>query len=127
MSAFLGAGEGAARDVVVGGHAQVDGGCAACDEPVDLGEFGVGGGEADLESFGFSGPALVLGEAKQQGWLGEVTAIETTLAAADQKLQAMRGAATHATTVSLGMPEIRRSVGRSTRSEARRADSPPLT
>jgi hypothetical protein len=28
---------------------------------VDLGEFGVGGGEADLEPFGFSGPAFAFG------------------------------------------------------------------
>lgn len=32
-----------------------------------------------------------LAEAKKQGWLGEVAAIETALAAADQKLQAMQG------------------------------------
>jgi hypothetical protein len=51
-----------------------------------------------------------LAEAKQQGWLGEVAAIETTMAAADQKLEAMR-AARHAT-VLLGMPEIRGSAGR---------------
>jgi hypothetical protein len=31
-----------------------------------------------------------LQKAKDQGWLGEVSAIETTLAAAGQKLQAMR-------------------------------------
>ncbi|WP_285558839.1 hypothetical protein [Actinoplanes regularis] len=30
-----------------------------------------------------------LREAKEQGWLGEVAAIETTIAAAQQKLQAM--------------------------------------
>ncbi|GAA3627768.1 hypothetical protein GCM10022419_136170 [Nonomuraea rosea] len=54
-----------------------------------------------------------LAEAKQQGWLGEVSAIETALAAAEQKLQAMREAATRTTTVSLGMPDTRRSVGRS--------------
>ncbi|MBF8193123.1 hypothetical protein ITP53_47140 [Nonomuraea sp. K274] len=53
-----------------------------------------------------------LAEAKEQGWLGEVGAIETTLAAADQKLQAMREAAARTTIVSLGMPDIRRSVGR---------------
>ncbi|MGN9789320.1 tyrosine-type recombinase/integrase [Nonomuraea sp. ZG12] len=57
-----------------------------------------------------------LAEAKEQGWLGEVAAIETTLAAADQKLQTMREAAARTTTVSLGMPDIRRSVGRSTAS-----------
>ncbi|UJW28683.1 hypothetical protein L3Q67_25805 [Saccharothrix sp. AJ9571] len=31
-----------------------------------------------------------LEEAKEQGWLGEVAAIETTMAAAVQKLEAMR-------------------------------------
>jgi hypothetical protein len=31
-----------------------------------------------------------LDEAKEQGWLGEVAAIETTMAAAAQKLEAMR-------------------------------------
>jgi hypothetical protein len=35
-----------------------------------------------------------LREAKEQGWLGEVAAIETTLAAAAQKLEAMRGLTT---------------------------------
>ncbi|MFC7723177.1 site-specific integrase [Nonomuraea recticatena] len=54
-----------------------------------------------------------LAEAKDQGWLGEVSAIETTLAAAEQKLQAMREAATRSTMVGLGMPDTRRSVGRS--------------
>ena len=51
-----------------------------------------------------------LQEAKEQGWLGEVAAIETTLAAATQKLEAM-----HAldNAVHLGMPDIRVSTGRS--------------
>jgi hypothetical protein len=51
-----------------------------------------------------------LQEAKEQGWLGEVAAIETTLAAATQKLKAM-----HAldNAVHLGMPDIRVSTGRS--------------
>jgi hypothetical protein len=31
-----------------------------------------------------------LDEAKEQGWLGEIAAIETTMAAAAQKLDAMR-------------------------------------
>ena len=47
-----------------------------------------------------------LQEAKEQGWLGEVAAIETTLAAAAQKLQAMRGLTARRTTVHLGMPGI---------------------
>jgi hypothetical protein len=46
---------------VVGRDAEVDGGGAAGDERVDLGELGVSGGEADLESFGFAGPAFAFG------------------------------------------------------------------
>jgi hypothetical protein len=52
-----------------------------------------------------------LAEAKQQGWLGEVAAIETTMAVAAQKLEAMRAA--RDATVHLGMPDIRSSAGRS--------------
>jgi hypothetical protein len=51
-----------------------------------------------------------LAEAKEQGWLGEAAAIETTMAAAAQKLEAMRAARN--ATVLLGMPEIRSSAGR---------------
>ncbi|MEV4383663.1 hypothetical protein [Streptosporangium sp. NPDC049644] len=54
-----------------------------------------------------------LAEAKQQGRLGEVAAIETTFAAADQKLQVMREAAARTSIVGLGMPSIRRTIGRS--------------
>jgi hypothetical protein len=54
-----------------------------------------------------------LDEAKEQGWLGEVAAIETTLAAAEQKLVAMQSAATQQTTTSLGMPGVRLTAGRS--------------
>ncbi|MEV5129024.1 MULTISPECIES: site-specific integrase [unclassified Streptomyces] len=54
-----------------------------------------------------------LQEAKDQGWLGEVAAIETTLAAAAQKLEAMRDRAAQPSTVHLGMPDIRRDAGRS--------------
>ncbi len=55
-----------------------------------------------------------LQEAKDQGWLGEVAAIETTLAAAAQKLETMRGTtARAATAMRLGMPDIRRSTRRS--------------
>jgi len=57
-----------------------------------------------------------LAEAKQQGWLGEVAAIETTMAAAAQKLEAMRAART--TTVNLGMPQFNRVAGRLTRTAA---------
>jgi hypothetical protein len=51
-------------------------------------------------------------EAKDQGWLGEVAAIETTLAAAEQKLVAMRSAAAQHTTTTLGMPGFGPAVGR---------------
>lgn len=54
-----------------------------------------------------------LQEAREQGWLGEVAAIETTMAAATQKLEAMRERATQPSTVHLGMPDIRRDTGRS--------------
>jgi integrase len=66
-----------------------------------------------------------LQEAREQGWLGEVAAIETTLAAAGQKLQAMREAATRASTVSLGMPSIRQSIGRSTEAASQHEGSSP--
>jgi hypothetical protein len=55
--------------------------------------------------------AVRLQEAKDQGWLGEVAAIETTMAAAAQKLDAMRTA--RDTPVHLGMPDLRVSTGRS--------------
>ena len=54
-----------------------------------------------------------LQEAKDQGWLGEVTAIETTLAAAAHKLRAMRDLTARNTTVHLGTPEVRSAAGRS--------------
>lgn len=53
-----------------------------------------------------------LQEARDQGWLGEVAAIETTMAAAAQKLEAMRERAAQPSTVHLGMPDIRSSFGR---------------
>jgi hypothetical protein len=53
-----------------------------------------------------------LQEAKDQGWFGEVAAIETTLAAAAQKLEAMRGLTTRRTSIHLGMPDVRPSAGR---------------
>ncbi len=56
-----------------------------------------------------------LREAREQGWLGEVAAIETTLAAAAQKLEAMRKLATRSTTIILGMPEVRGATGRASR------------
>ena len=53
-----------------------------------------------------------LQEAKDQGWLGEVAAIETTLAAAEQKLVAMRDLITRNAAVHLGMPDMRSAAGR---------------
>jgi len=53
-----------------------------------------------------------LEEAKEQGWLGEVAAIETTRAAAEQKLGAMRSAAAQHTTTTLGMPGFSPAAGR---------------
>lgn len=53
-----------------------------------------------------------LQEAKEQGWLGEVAAIEASLAAAKQKLAAMRDLAARHTTVRLGMPDFRGVVAR---------------
>jgi hypothetical protein len=53
-----------------------------------------------------------LQEAKEQGWLGEVAAIETTLAAAAQKLAAMRGLTARPAVTHLGMPDIRPAAGR---------------
>ena len=53
-----------------------------------------------------------LQEAKEQGWLGEVAAIEASLAAAEQKLAAMRDLAARHTTVHLGMPDFRGVVAR---------------
>jgi hypothetical protein len=49
----------------------------------------------------------------EQGWLGEVAAIQTTIAAADQKLVTMRNQMAERTTTNLGMPRIAPAVGRS--------------
>ena len=44
------------------GHSEVDrGGAVAGGDLVHLGEFVVGGGEADLQALGFAGPAFALG------------------------------------------------------------------
>jgi hypothetical protein len=55
-----------------------------------------------------------LQEAKEQGWLGEVAAIETTMAAAAQKLEAMFDLTTRSASTSfhLGMPDVRPTAGR---------------
>lgn len=55
-----------------------------------------------------------LSEAREHGWLGEVAAIETTIAAASQKLETMSEAATREAIVNLGMPNLRLNAGRST-------------
>lgn len=54
--------------MAIDGHAPIDGGVAEGDDPVDLGEFGFDGGEADVELFGFAGPALAFdfGDAGEQ-------------------------------------------------------------
>jgi hypothetical protein len=54
-----------------------------------------------------------LQEAREQGWLGEVAAIETTMAAAAQKLEAICDLTTRRTSIHLGMPDVRPSAGRS--------------
>ncbi|MGI5401382.1 hypothetical protein ACQEVG_18430 [Streptomyces sp. CA-135486] len=54
-----------------------------------------------------------LQEAREQGWLGKVAAIETTMLAAAQKLEVMLERAAQPSTVSLGMPDFRRNAGRS--------------
>ena len=53
-----------------------------------------------------------LQEARDQGWLGEVAAIETTLAAARQKLEAMRSVSAKGAVTHLGMPDVRPAAGR---------------
>jgi hypothetical protein len=52
-------GEGAAGDLGEGWNAEVDRG-ATGSEIVELGEFVVGGGEADLQSFDLAEPAFTL-------------------------------------------------------------------
>jgi hypothetical protein len=54
-----------------------------------------------------------LREANEQGWFGEVAAIEVSIGAAEQKLAAMRQLAAKHTTVHLGMPDFRPAAGRS--------------
>jgi hypothetical protein len=52
-------------------------------------------------------------EAKEQGWLGEVAAIETSVAAAALKLEAMRRLVMQETSTHLGMPDFQSALGRS--------------
>ncbi|GHF46224.1 hypothetical protein [Streptomyces morookaense] len=56
-------------------------------------------------------------EAKEQGWQGEVAAIEASIAAAEQKLATMRDLAARHRTVHLGMPDFRTSAGRLTETQ----------
>jgi hypothetical protein len=51
-------------------------------------------------------------EAHREGWLGEIAGLEATLAAADQKLQAMKQIADYHGVTHLGMPDFHDSVGR---------------
>jgi hypothetical protein len=53
-----------------------------------------------------------IAEAHREGWLGEIAGLEATLAAADQKLQAMKQIASRHGVTHLGMPDFRTSVGR---------------
>ncbi|BCB84795.1 hypothetical protein [Phytohabitans suffuscus] len=53
-------------------------------------------------------------EAKDHGWLGEVAAIEASLAAADRKLDVMNAIAARHTVTHLGMSDFRATTGRST-------------
>jgi hypothetical protein len=55
-----------------------------------------------------------LREAKKHGWLGKIAAIETSIAAADRKLETMRQISAKHTITHLGMPDFRAVTGRST-------------
>ncbi|MDQ2816081.1 MAG: hypothetical protein M3Z75_30625 [Actinomycetota bacterium] len=63
-----GCGDGRGGDVAVGGDAEAGGFGSAGGGQVGLGKLVVGGGEADLESLGFAGPAFALcfGDAVQE-------------------------------------------------------------
>jgi hypothetical protein len=54
-----------------------------------------------------------LTEAREQGWGGEVAGLEVSIAAAEQKLQAMDQLTARHQVTHLGMPGFRPSVGRS--------------
>jgi hypothetical protein len=62
-----GGGDGCGRDIAVGGDAEADGFGAAGGANVGLGDFVVGGGEADLQSSASPvQPSLGLGDAGQE-------------------------------------------------------------
>ncbi|WP_206325808.1 MULTISPECIES: hypothetical protein [unclassified Streptomyces] len=63
-------------------------------------------------SMAVAAPYDRLREAQEQGWLGEVAAIEASLAAAEQELAAMRDFEVRHGTVHLGMPDFRSVVAR---------------
>jgi hypothetical protein len=60
MKSGLVAGVRSGRGSAEGRHSESDWGGGA-GAPVDLGELVLGAGEADLESFGFAGPAFAVG------------------------------------------------------------------
>lgn len=62
-----------------------------------------------------------LQEAKEHGWMGEVAAIETTTAPAEQKLESMRAA--RSATVHLGIPKSATRLGAPALSPDRTAES----
>jgi hypothetical protein len=66
--AVSGSGDGRGGDVAEGGDAEADGFGAPGRGRAGLGDFVVGSGEADLEAFGFAGPAIAfgLGDAGQE-------------------------------------------------------------
>jgi hypothetical protein len=51
-------------------------------------------------------------EANRERWLDEIAGLEATLAAAEQKLDAMQQLAQRHNTTHLGMPDFRATVGR---------------
>jgi hypothetical protein len=53
-----------------------------------------------------------IAEAHRGGWPGKIVGLEATLAAADQKLQAMKQIASRHGVTHLGMPDFRDSTGR---------------
>ncbi|MFE3202943.1 hypothetical protein [Embleya sp. NPDC059237] len=57
-----------------------------------------------------------LKETGDQGWLGEVAAIEAGAAAVEDKLASMREMTAKRTTTNLGMPDFRTGTGRQTAS-----------
>ena len=65
--------EGGGSDVAVGGDSEADVPGAAGGGAVGLGEFVVGGVEADFEPFGFAGPALAFGSVMRARRLSRIS------------------------------------------------------